>query len=642
MFDFVRKHTRLFQFVLLILILPSFVLLGVEGYSRFLDGSNAAVAKVDGHNITQAEWDVAQRQQVDRMRAQMPTVDAKLFDSPEVRKNVLDNLVREKVLQAVVRNEHRTVTDEQLINLIRNDPQFAVLRGPDGKLNVALLAAQGMTADSFLARLRQDIQNNQVLAPITESALASQASANLAFDAFLQQRELQFQRFDAKDFTASLKPSDADLEAFYKDSKVSAAYQLQESAQIEYVMLDASALQAGLTVKPEDVRKFYDDKANQARFSLPEERRASHILIKAGDGMTADAKAKAKARAEALLAEAKKNPAGFAELARKNSEDEGSAARGGDLDFFGRGAMVKPFEDAAYALKQGEISELVQSDFGYHIIQLTAVRGGGVRPFESVRPEIEAELRKQDAQKRYAEMAEDFNNTVYEQSDSLRPVAEKFKLTVQKATVQRKPAADATGPLASAKLLDAVFSSDALNNKRNTPAVETGASQMVSARVVSHQAARVPALADVKDKVAAQWMRQHASEAAVKAGQQRLADLKKSGGVEGLGEAIVVSRAKPGNLPQKALVEVMRADVSKLPAYVGVDAGEGAYLVVRIGKLLPRDPAVVDAKRASDQYAQLWSAAEAQAYYGALKTQYKATVKPSALKAADAASAATN
>ncbi len=635
MFDFVRKHTRLFQFILLILILPSFVLLGVEGYSRFMDGSNAAVATVDGQKITQAEWDAAQRQQVERMRQQAPTMDPKVFESPEVRKDVLENLVRERVLAAVVANEHRAITDEQLEEILRTDPQLAALRGPQAK---QLLAAQGMTVDSFLQRLRQDLQMDGVLRPIAQSALPTQASATLAFDALLQQRELQFQSFSAKDFAASLTPKDAELEAYYKEPKVSSKFQLPESADIEYVALDASALQAGVTVNADEVQKFYEQ--NKARYTTDEERRASHILIKAPEDMAAADKAKAKAKAEELLAEARKNPAGFAELAKKHSQDPGSAERGGDLDFFGKGAMVKPFEDAVYAMKKGEISNVVQSDFGYHIIQLTDVRGGQVRPFETVKADIETELRKQLAQKRYTELAEDFGNTVYEQSDSLKPAADKFKLTIQKATVQRKPAPDATGPLASAKLLEAVFDADSLKNKRNTAAIEAGGNQLVSARVVAYKPARVPPLAEVKAAVTAAWVQEHAAQAAKKAGEARLAELQKGGDAKGLGQPVTVSRAKPGVLPQKALDQVMRADASKLPAFVGVDAGDGNYLVVKIDKVVARDPALIDAKRASEQYARAWSAVEMQSYYNVLKAEYKASIKPSVLQSVTASASA--
>jgi peptidyl-prolyl cis-trans isomerase D len=631
MFDFVRKHNRLFQLMLLILILPAFVLVGVEGYSRFMDGSNAGVATVDGRKITQSEWDAAHRNQVDRLRSQMPNLDMKLVDTSEMRRESLDQLVRERVLLAAANGQHLNISDERLQQLFRTDPQFAFLRNPDGTVNKNLLLAQGMSSEMFVQRLRQDLTLRQVMLGVAGTAVAGKANASVAFDALLQQREVQLQRFEAKDFLAQIKPSDADLEAFYKDPANNARFKLPETAQIEYVVLDLESLKGGVTVSEDELKKYYEE--NQARYTVAEERRASHILIKADKDTPAPERAKAKARAEELLAQARKNPAGFAELARKNSQDEGSATRGGDLDFFPRGAMVKPFEDAAYALKQGEISNVVESDFGYHVIQLTGVRGGDKKSFESVRADLEQEVRRQLAQKRYAELAEQFSNTVYEQSDSLKPAADKFKLAVQTAVVQRQPAPGATGPLASAKLLEAVFGNEALRNKRNTEAVETGPSQLAAARVVEHKPARLPELADVKAEVRAQLMNKLAAEAAAKQGKERLAALQKSGEATGLEPAQLISRARPANLPPKVLNELLRADVSKLPAYVGVDSGEGVYVLARIGKLLPRDPAVIDEQRATQQYAQAWAAAESLAYYNALKTHYKVKINAPAAAA---------
>ena len=638
MFDFVRKHTRLFQGILLLLILPSFALVGMQGYTSFMDGSNAGVATVDGRKITQSEWDQAQSKQLDQMRRQMPNIDPKLLDTPEVKREALDGLVRERVLQAAAAKQHLVVSDERLQTMFLRDPQFAFLRNPDGTVNKSVLAAQGMSSQMFVERLRQDLSLRQVVAGVAGSAVASSANATVAFDALLQQREVQLQRFDAKEFATKIQPNDAEIEAFYKLPASAAQFQLPENAQIQYLVLNLEALKKGVTFSEDDLRKYYDE--NASRYGVAEERRASHILIKADKAAPAAERSKAKARAEELLALARKNPADFAELARKNSQDEGSAVNGGDLDFFARGAMVKPFEDAAYAMKQGEISNVVESDFGYHVIQLTAVRGGDKKPFDAVRPEIEAEVRKQLAQKRFTELAEQFTNTVYEQSDSLQPAADKLKLAIQTATVTRKPAAAITGPLASAKLLDAVFGNDALRNKRNTEAVETAASEMVAARVVQYNPARVQPLADVKAQVREQLVRKLAIAEAVKAGQARVAALQKDGeALAGLDAAVVVSRAQPHELPRKVLEAVLAAEASKLPTVLGVDTGEGSFVVARISKLLPRDPAVIDAKRLAQQYAQAWSNAESQAFYGALKVHYKAVVKASPAAASASAAA---
>jgi len=635
MFEFVRAHTRLFQFLLLLVILPSFALVGMSSYTSMMDQANSTVATVDGGKITQPQLDAAERQQIERIRAQNPTVDPKLLDTPEMKRRVLDDLVRERLLQTAAEKDHLAISPERALLIIKTDPGFAAIYNPDGTVNKALLAAQGLTPGLLEQRVRQSMSQQQVLAGIGDTGIATNANAAVGFDALLQQREVQLQRFDPKDFAAKINPSDAEIEAFYKDSANAKLFEQAENAQIQYLVLDVNALKAGVTVSEDDLRNYY--KENASRYNVAEERRASHILIKADKSASAADKAKAKAKAEELLAQVRKNPGQFAELAKKNSQDEGSAVNGGDLDFFGRGAMVKPFEDAAYSLKQGEISNVVESDFGYHIIQLTGVRGGTQKSFEEVRPQIEEEVRKQLAQKRFTEMAEGFTNMVYEQPDSLQAAADKFKLPLQTATVARTPSLTASGPLASQKLLEAIFSNDTLRNKRNTEAVETAANQLVSARVTQYNPAQLQPLAQIKDRVRDLLVKKLAAAQAVKAGQERLAALQKGGDAAGLGEAQVVSRAKPQGLPPKVLDAILSADAAKLPANVGVDAGEGQYVVARIDKLLPRDPAVIEAKRATDQYAKAWSNAEAMAYYDALKTRFKVTVKAPAAAASAAA-----
>lgn len=629
MFEFVRAHTRLFQGILLLLILPSFAFVGMQGYTSMMDGANAGVASVDGRKITQAEWDLALREQVDRIRSQNPNVDAKLLDTPEVKRQALEGLVTERTLQAAAKHQHFTPAADAVNARFWNDPQFAFLRNPDGTVNKAILAAQGMTPSGFLERLRQDYALRQVTVPVETSSVAANANAKLAFDSLLQQREVQLQRFDVKDFATKLNPSDAELEAFYKDPANAAGFQLPESAQIQYVVLDLEALKKDVSFTEDDLRKYYDE--NASRYGVPEERRASHILIKADRSAPADERAKAKAKAEELLAQVRKNPASFAEVAKKNSQDKGSAVNGGDLDFFGRGAMVKEFDAAVYAMKQGEISNLVETDFGFHIIQFTGTRGGEKKPFDAVRAEVEGEVRKQLAQRRYSEAAEQFGNLVYEQSDSLQPAADKLKLQVQTATVSRQPQAGAGGPLASPKLLDAIFGNDALRNKRNTEAVETGPSQLVSARVTQHNPTRMPPLADVKDKVRSLLVNKLATAEAKKAGEARLAALKANAAdAAGLEAAVTVSRAKPLNLTRAQLEAVLGADAAKLPAVVGVAADDGSYVVARINQLQPRDAAVIDDKRAVQQYASAWARAESQAYLALLKSQHKAVIKVAA------------
>lgn len=633
MFEFVRSHTRLLQFILVLLVFPAFVFFGVQGYTGMSEG-NAVVAKVAGTSITQAEWDAAHRNQVERLRAQSPGVDLKLFDTPEAKQRTLDALVRERVMLVAADKLHLTASDERLQRVFASDPQLAFLRKPDGSLNADVLAAQGMSARQFEQQLRQDLAMRQVLQGVSGTVLAPSRPTSTALDALLQQREVRIARFEAQKFVTKVNVTDADIEAYYKDGRHAAEFETPEQASIEYLVLDLDAIKSGLTVSDDDLRKYYAE--NESRYVAPEERRASHILIKAEKGASAEQREKAKAKAAALLAEARKDPAKFAELAKKNSEDPGSAVQGGDLDFFARGAMVKPFEDAAFALKPGQLSEVVESDFGYHVILLTAVRGGEKKAFESVKAEIENEVKQQLAQRRYAEAAEIFSNTVYEQADSLKPAAEKLKLTVRTASgVARTPAQGATGALASPKFLEALFAAETLRNKRNTEAVDLGGSQLVAGRIVDYTPSRKLPLAEVKDRVRERVVVEQSAALARKEALARLAAWKGGAEPEGLEPAMTVSRGRQQELPPALIDAVMKASPAPLPSWTGVDFGEEGYAVVRVDKLLPRDAAAGDDKRLQQQYGQIWGAAEDEAYYAALKERYKVKITGVA-KSADA------
>ena len=641
MFDFFRKHTRVLQFLLVILIFPSFVFFGIQGYSGFTGEANDSVAKVAGQNITRTEWEAAQRDQMERVRQQMPNVDPKMFDTPEMKLQSLDGLVRQRVMLAAADKLDLVTTDARLQRVFAADAQFAFMRNPDGSINKDVLSAQGMSSELFAQRLRQDLTLRQVMLGLAGTAFAPVSTTAGALDAMFQQREVQVQRFETKASLDKVSPTDADIEKFYKDPANALQFQAPEQASVEYVVLDLDTLKKGISVSDEDLRKYYAE--NEKRYTTPEERRASHILIKAEKSAPEAERAKAKAKAEGLLAELKKNPAAFADLARKNSEDPGSAEKGGDLDFFGRGAMVKPFEDAAFGLKLEELSAVVESDFGYHIIKLAAVKGGEKRSFESMRAELEGEVKTQLAQKRFAEVAVEFTNMVYEQPDSLKPAADKFKLELRTAqNVKRSAAPGATGALASPKFLEALFGTDALRNKRNTEAVEIAPSTMVSGRVLQYAAAHQLPLAEVKARVRDRLATVQAAALSRKLGEERLAALRAAPTTALSEPVLLVSRAQPREVQSSVLDALLKAPAATLPAFVGVDLGEQGYAVVKVSKVLGRDPVAADATQGQAQYAQAWGDAESQAYYGALKSRFKVEIKADALKVADAAASAAS
>ena len=636
MFDFIRKHTKWTMALLFLLIVPSFVLVGMNS-SRQSGSDGSVVAKVDGKEITQPEWDRAHLKEVDRLRASMPTLDPKLLDSPQARYATLERMVQERVIAAAAQKFKLTTSDQRLARELQQSPEIASLRSPAGVLDMEryrqLLANQGMSPEMFEASVRADLSNRQVLGAVSASGFSSNSAADMALNAYFEKREIQVARFNTEDYAAKLTPTDADLDQFYKANEK--LFQAPEQASIEYVVLDLDSVTKSITVNEADLKTYYDQ--NVQRLSSAEERRASHILIESPMTAPAADRAKAKAKAQELLALVTKSPETFADVARKNSQDTGSAPNGGDLDFFTRGAMVKPFEDAAFAMKKGDISALVESDFGYHIIQLTDIRAPKQRSFEAMRPELEADLKKQQAQKKFSETAEAFSNGVYEQSDSLKPVAERLKLDVKTASkVTRQPAAGTTGILANPKFLNALFSPDAIEKKRNTEAIDVGSSQLVSGRIVQYTPARTLALAEVKDAVRMRWLAQRGAEEARKDGETKLAAWKAAPATASLPAAFVISRNQAQQLPVPLVDAAMRAETAVLPSFSGVDLGAQGYAVVKVGKVIARDaPLEAIAKQERAQYGQWWTSAESLAYYNGLKARFKAEIlvpKPAVTK----------
>ena len=628
MFDTIRNNSKILMGLLVVLIIPSFVLFGVDGYSNMSD-RGVVVAKVGDIEITQQEWDAMHQQEVDRIRASAPNLDAKLLGSAEARYASLERMVNDRLIAVAAEKQLLVTSDQRLANYLQQDPSIAGLRGPDGKLDMdryrQLAASQGMTPEMLEARVRRDLSNQQVLASLQASAVASQRQTDSALQAYLQRREIQIQRFEPATFAAKVQVTDADLEKFYQTQ--TDRFRSPESADVEYLVLDAAALAKNIQLPEQDIKTYYEQ--NLQRLSGQEQRRASHILINAGKDAPAAEREKARAKADGLLADVRKDSKSFAQLARKNSDDPGSAANGGDLDFFAKGAMVKAFEDAVFALKKGEISAVVESEFGFHIILLTDIKAPATPSLEAMRPKLEADLREQQAKRQFAELAETFSNSVYEQADTFKPVAEKLKLSIQQAQgLGRTPTAANAGVMANPKILEALFSEDSVSKRRNTAAIELGNNTLVSARIVNYRSAAVRPFADVKDAVRIQFLMAQAQALAKAEGQARLNEWKAQPAQAQLGNALVVSRDQAQGQPQALVDAALRADPSAMPVLVGVDLGAQGFALVRVNKLVPREePSAQQQAQSREQFARLLGNAEASAYLSHLKSQFKVEIK---------------
>lgn len=627
MFESIRKHSKFIMILLFLLIIPSFIFVGVD--QSYFTESSQTVARVDGHEISQQDWDNAHRAESDRLRAQNPTMDAKLLDSPEARYSTLEKLVRDRVLAAAANKMHLTTSDAQLVRTLREIPAIATLQKPDGSLDAeaykALVGSQGMTPEGFEANLRRELALAQVLGGASSSSFATGVQLQQAMNALYQRREIQVARFDAAAFASKVQPTEAELKAFYDAH--TGQFKKAEAATVEYLQLDLAAVQQSIVLSEEDLRTYY--KENSARLAGTEERRASHILINASKDMPAAEREKSKAKAEELLAQVRKDPKTFAQVAKANSQDPGSAANGGDLGYFGRDAMVKPFEEAVFKMKEGDISDVIESDFGFHIIELTAVKQPKVPSFEEMRPKLEADLKQQQAQRKFAEAAEAFTNGVYEQSESLKPVADKFKLTIHKAeNVTREPAQGTQGPLANKRFLEALFSADSLENKRNTDAVELAPNTLVAGRVLIYSPAHTQSMEEVGDKLKQLYVVHQSAELAKQEAKKKMGEWKARPETAQLSAPVEVGRDQSMDLPREVLDAALRAPTNALPAWEGVDLANAGYVVIKINRVAERpaqDAQVIEQQKS--QFTQWASMAEVMAYYEQLKKDFKVQMK---------------
>ncbi len=618
MFDYVHRNKRLVQGLLALITLP-FLFFGVDSYFRRAD-SVSDVANVAGTKITVPEFENAIRDQQERARAMMGrNFDPALFESPEMRFNILESLIAQRVLMLKARKENLAVSEEQLRQIIQEVPAFQM----DGKFSnavyVARLAEQNMSPVMFEARLMQDLQ----VQPLQDAVLFSGFAANAAVERYLgiveQQREAALAPMPVEAYLAQVKPNDAAVEAHYQATLTS--YQSPEQVRVEYALLTADNLMGQVTVAPEEVRKFYDE--HQKDYTQPEERQAAHILLNLKADAKDDEKAAVRKKADGLLAQVKQNPAKFGEIANKESQDPGSAANGGDLGFFARGVMVKPFEEAAFGMKVGEIVGPIQSDFGLHIIKLTAVKEQRVRGYEEVKSQIEQDLKRQKAAKRFGEAADKFSNLVYEQADTLQPVAKDLGLEVKTSPFLTRQQLQAMA-MNSTKFVQAVFAPETVQAKRNTEAIEIGTNALMSARVIEHKPAAARPLAEVRAEVTRQLTRKLAGELAMKAGSEKLALLQqgKDAGVKFEKPQLLTRQQRLTGFSEAAVQQIFRVDAGKLPAYVGAPLDQGGFGLYRVTAV--KNPEAPDANKLKASGSRIGDQTGRElmtAYVAALKNQ---------------------
>ncbi len=619
MFDLVRNNKRLVQIMLALITLP-FAFWGIESYERNIS-IGQDLAEVGGQKITPQEFAQAQRDEQDRLRTLLGrNFDPAMFDTPEHRAELLDSLIQQRLLALQAVKSNLVVTDEHLretitgLQAFQENGQFSKARYD------ALLRAQGMNDVAFEARLRSDMVLQQLNGAVADSSFVSKAQVDRMLALMGQQREVSEVGLSREQCAGEVKATPEAIKAYYDGH--AAEFQVPEQVRAAYVVLNADALAAQETVNEAELRSWYDTNV-RAKFEV---------------------RTAARKKADDLLAQLRAAPDKFAELAKKNSQDPGSKDKGGDLGYFARGNMVKPFDDAVFKLKPGQLSDIVETDFGFHIIKLTGIKPAkdgeaeqrqashilisappAAKDFQAMRADIEKDLKKQRVGKKFAEAAEVFSNLAYEQPDSLQPIADKFKIKIEQSGWLRRRADAAFGVLNNQKILDALFSPDALKNSRNTEVVEVGPNALLAGRVLEHKPAAVRPFDEVKAEIAKKLIEEEGMAVARKRGAAALVELQqgKDAGMKWSAAKVVGRQGAPA-VPAEALKEIFRADASKLPAYVGVELRDRGYGLYRISRVVaPPATEAARQKEMQQMLAQQAAQEDALAYIASLRDKEK-------------------
>jgi peptidyl-prolyl cis-trans isomerase D len=530
---------------IVILISIPFALWGIQSYLGI--GGEPVVASVNGVDITQRAFDYRYREVRARLREQLgEAYRPGLFDEQKMRRQVLDQMIRNNVLLQVSHDMGLRASDLELRGAIMTNPAFQKDGRFDNTTYERQLALQGMRPTQFESSLRQEIVSSQLARAVVASEMVTDKELDQAIRLEGQQRKVSYMRVPKERFATDAEPSTEAIQSYYSAHRD--LFRVPERVKLQYLLLNGAAIGANKAPTDADLRQLYDSEID--RFKQPERRQVRHILITVDP--TAD-----KATAEAAKARILKirqrieDGADFAKVAKEVSQDPGSADQGGNLGFIEKGLMDPAFDQAAFSLKQGEVSEPVRTRFGYHLIEVTKIDPAKVKPFAEVKDQLLGQYKKQTSEGAYYDLAEKLANLTYESPDSLEPAAQALGLEVRTSGWIERSGGE--GIFANPKVMAAAFSDDVLKERHNSEVIEPkrNAQEAVVVRVVEHEAATVKPLDAVREQVVKNIRDKEAAEAA-KAEADKLAERLKGGaklaevaGKDPIKDAGLITRTAP-------------------------------------------------------------------------------------------------
>lgn len=644
MFDFIRTHQRLMQLVLLVLILPSFVLIGVSGYTNYVSGDKELV-KVGDSAVTLQEFELARRNQLEQLqRNSMGRVDPEILESRPAREMLLESLVDRRVLVETATKERFSVSDAQLRDTIASMPEFQENGRFSAEQYNRLLASAGMSTRDFEQGQRGELALQRVLGPVGGSAFMPEHVMQQVSTALTEQRSMKMRVFPASDFEKTIVVNENDVKAWYDANKEQ--LKVDDQVAVQYLLLDEDvAMKAVPEIAEADLRAYYDQ--NKGRYVSAPRVNVSHIQVSVPAGASEADKQAALKRAQDLAAKVKAEPSQFAAIAAESSDDAGTARDGGRLGWVARGSWPAPLEQAVFALQQGSVSDPVEGPAGYHIFIANQVEPEKGETFEEARQKVEAEVRRQLAAERFAELATRLTDLVYDNPASLEPAAKELGIelrSVTGVTRDRLLGVEEAGDKAAAASPDAelfedarvrnvLFSPASLKDKANSGVIEVAADKLLVVRVENFEPAHVPPLEQVKGLVESILVSQRAREAAKAEGEKALLALREAGASAEIpaefGDTMTVSRLDSQGVSKIVLDAVFKADVKTLPAYVGVEGAQG-YVLARVESVEPGQANTPMMAGLEQELARTWGMAEERAVLAEMRRELGVARTPDA------------
>ena len=575
-----------------------------------------------------------EQERMQQRQQQGEAFDPREFESVENKRKVLDGLIDEKVLLLAAERAGVTIGDAAVRSYIEGIPAFQV----DGKFDATryqlALSSQmpPRTPKEFEGLVRESLRQSLISVGLGTSAFVTEAEVDRMVRLSGEKRDVEAVLLpEQAEDTAPV--TDADISGWYEAHKQD--FMRPETVTIEYVEVGAGQLPAPAEADDAVLRKRYEDE--QSRFVEPEGRLASHILVRVDAGADEATRKAAEEKAARLATEAKAPGADFAALAKANSEDPGSRDNGGDLGWVEKGVMVAPFEQALFAMQAGEVRGPVQTDFGYHVLQLREVRTGAQVPFEQAREELAREQAQADRERAYSELTGRLTDLIYQNPSTLEPAAKEVGLQVQRIGPFSRE--DTVGVAASPEVKRAAFSESLIEDGTASDPIEIGPNHSVVIRVVEHAPEQARPLAEVREQVIAAVRadrRTKAAEAAAEALVKRVQAGEALSAVAASAGAEVVPM--PG-LPRGAPAPSPEANKAIFEAPVPVEgkpsAGRftlpgGRQALFAVNAVRPGNPDELSKEQREQlrsQLAQIDGAAAAEAYVRQLRKQFTVAVQ---------------